>query len=207
MTRRDKSRRDKKIWQGLEKRNRRWTVSVLAMAALMLVLIAFMIPTQITFITTYLTMADWKLLKTLWPQILPFGANAFGIFMLRQSFKQIPDEIIESAKLDSAGEIQIMLRIILPQAARIAFPPLFSSLISLTKDTSLASNITVIEMFSVAQQIAARYYEPFALYCEAAVIYLIICTGLTCLQSYMEKKLTWNAPVEDKKGGGGKCLR
>ena len=66
------------------------------------VLIAFMIPTQITFITTYLTMADWKLLKTLWPQIIPFGANAFGIFMLRQSFKQIPDEIVESAKLDKA---------------------------------------------------------------------------------------------------------
>ena len=42
------------------------------------------------------------------------GADAFGIFMLRQSFKQIPDEIIESAKLDSAGEIQIMLRIMLP---------------------------------------------------------------------------------------------
>ena len=45
---------------------------------------------------------------------LPLGADAFGIFMLRQSFKQIPDEIVESAKLDSAGEIQIMTRIMLP---------------------------------------------------------------------------------------------
>ena len=80
------------------------------------VLIAFMIPTQITFITTYLTMADWKLLKTLWPQIIPFGANAFGIFMLRQSFKQIPDEIVESAKLDKASEVQIMTRILLPMS-------------------------------------------------------------------------------------------
>ena len=80
------------------------------------VLIAFMIHTQITFITTYLTMADWKLLKTLWPQIIPFGANAFGIFMLRQSFKQIPDEIVESAKLDKASEVQIMTRILLPMS-------------------------------------------------------------------------------------------
>ncbi len=80
------------------------------------VLIAFMIPSQITFITTYLTMADWKLLPTLWPQILPFGANAFGIFMLRQSFKQIPDEIVESAKLDNASELQIMTRILLPMS-------------------------------------------------------------------------------------------
>lgn len=81
-----------------------------------LVLIAFMIPGQITFITVYLTMADWKLLSTLWPQILPFGANAFGIFMLRQAFKQIPNEVIESARLDHASELQIMTRILLPMS-------------------------------------------------------------------------------------------
>ncbi len=79
-----------------------------------IVMIAFMIPVQITYITTYLMMADWKLIKSLWPQILPFGANAFGIFMLRQAFKQIPDELVESAKLDSATEIQVITRIMLP---------------------------------------------------------------------------------------------
>lgn len=81
-----------------------------------IVLVAFMIPVQITYITTYLMMAKAKLINTLWPQILPFGANAFGIFMLRQSFKQIPDEIVESAKLDSASEVQIMTRIMLPMS-------------------------------------------------------------------------------------------
>ena len=69
---------------------------------------------QLTYIPVYLRMQDLNLVNTLWPQILPLGADAFGIFMLRQSFKQIPDEIIESAKLDSAGEIQIMTRIMLP---------------------------------------------------------------------------------------------
>lgn len=78
------------------------------------VLVAFMIPLQLTYIPVYLSMQSMNLVNTLWPQILPMGADAFGIFMLRQSFKQIPDEIIESAKLDSAGEIQIMLRIMLP---------------------------------------------------------------------------------------------
>ena len=73
-----------------------------------------MIPLQLTYIPVYLRMQDLNLIYTLWPQILPLGADAFGIFMLRQSFKQIPDEIIESAKLDSAGEVQIMLRIMLP---------------------------------------------------------------------------------------------
>ena len=79
-----------------------------------LVLIAFMIPNQITFISVYLTMSDWGLMRTLWPQILPFAANAFGIFLLRQGFMQVPDEIIECAKLDGASEMKIMLRILLP---------------------------------------------------------------------------------------------
>lgn len=80
------------------------------------VLLAFMIPGQLTYISIYLMMSKAKLLQTLWPQILPFGANAFGIFMLRQSFKQIPEEIVESARLDSASELQIMARIMLPMS-------------------------------------------------------------------------------------------
>lgn len=80
------------------------------------VLVAFMIPGQVTYIPIYLMMAKAKLIASLWPQILPFGANAFGIFMLRQAFKQIPDELVESARLDSATEVQIMTRIMLPMA-------------------------------------------------------------------------------------------
>ena len=78
------------------------------------VLVAFMIPQQLTYIPTYLLMAKAKLISSLWPQIIPLGADAFGIFMLRQSFKQIPDEIVESAKLDGAGEVKVMLQIMLP---------------------------------------------------------------------------------------------
>ena len=62
----------------------------------------------------------------------------------------------------------------------------------------LASSITVVELFTTAQQIAARTYEPFALYCEAAVIYLMICTVLTWIQNYFEKKLVWNTPAPVK---------
>lgn len=79
-----------------------------------LVLVAFMMPVQVTFITTYLLLAKWNLLDTLWPQILPAGVNAFGVFMMRQAFKQIPDEIIESAKLDGSSEYKTMMMIALP---------------------------------------------------------------------------------------------
>lgn len=78
------------------------------------VLLAFMVPNQITFVPVYLLMAKLGLLNTLWPQILPFSANAFGIFLLRQSFMQIDDEIIEAAKLDNAGEVKIVMKVLLP---------------------------------------------------------------------------------------------
>lgn len=129
--------------------------------------------------------------------VIAFSLNlaAYNAEVIRSAILAVPIGQTEAAYMVGLSYPQLMLRIVLPQASRIAFPPLFNSLIGLTKDTSLASNITVIEMFSVAQQIAARYYEPFALYCEAAFIYLMICTLLTWLQAFVEKKMTWSQPV------------
>lgn len=79
-----------------------------------LVMLAFMIPTQITFVPVYIMFSRAKLLKTLWPQILPFAANAYGIFLMRQSFMQVPEELTEAARMDNAGELKIMTRIVLP---------------------------------------------------------------------------------------------
>jgi len=81
-----------------------------------MVLLAFMIPGQVTFIPVYLMLADWGLIQSLWPQIIPFMSNAFGIFLLRQYFMQIPQEIIESARLDNASEFKIMRQIMIPMS-------------------------------------------------------------------------------------------
>ena len=84
---------------------------------------------------------------------------------------------------------QTIRRIVLPQAFRTAFPTLGNSLISMVKDTSLAANITVTEMFMTTQRIVARTYEPLLLYVEVGLIYLIFCTVLTKLQTSGEKRL------------------
>lgn len=81
-----------------------------------MILLAFMIPGQVTFIPIYLMMGEWGLIESLWPQILPFTANAFGIFLLRQSFMQVPEEIIEAARLDNTNEFKIMWKIMIPMA-------------------------------------------------------------------------------------------
>ena len=80
------------------------------------ILVALMMPTQITFLPIYLMMSDWNLIPTLWPQILPFATNAFAIFLLRQNFMQIPNELVEAARMDNANEFNIITRIMLPMA-------------------------------------------------------------------------------------------
>ena len=80
------------------------------------ILIALMMPTQITFLPIYLMMSDWGLINSLLPQILPFVTNAFGIFLLRQYFMQIEDELIDAARIDGAGDLRVIIQIMLPMA-------------------------------------------------------------------------------------------
>ncbi|MBO6859584.1 ABC transporter permease subunit, partial [Roseibium sp.] len=81
---------------------------------------------------------------------------------------------------------QAMMRTILPQAGRVAVPPLSNTFISLVKDTSLAAAITVPELFQSAQRIVATTYEPLILYIEAALIYLAMSSVLAWLQERLE---------------------
>ncbi|KKB75836.1 cysteine ABC transporter permease [Devosia soli] len=85
---------------------------------------------------------------------------------------------------------QAMRRTILPQAARIAVPPLSNTFISLVKDTSLAAAITVPELFRAGQRIVATSYEPLILYIEVALIYLVVSSALSSLQARVEKRFS-----------------
>ncbi|MCF0130797.1 MAG: amino acid ABC transporter permease [Pseudobutyrivibrio sp.] len=128
--------------------------------------------------------------------IIGFGLNlaAYNAESIRAAILSVPKGQTEAAYLVGLTYPQLMRRIVLPQAIRVAFPSLWNNLISLVKDTSLAASITVAEMFTRAQQVAARTYEPLAMYLEAAFIYLIICTILTWLQHVIEYKMAWEKP-------------
>lgn len=84
---------------------------------------------------------------------------------------------------------QTLRYIIGPQALRIAVPSLGNSLISLIKDTSLVSVITVTELLRSAQEVIASTYQPLPLYLECAAIYWVLSTGLSALQRRIEKRL------------------
>ena len=118
------------------------------------------------------------------------SVGAYCTETIRGAIRAVPRGQIEAGACAGLNYLQIMFLIVLPQAFRSAFPALFNSFISLVKDTSLAASVTVTEMFMSAQRIAARTYEPFWLYCEVAVIYLIFCTVLTAVQNRGEKWLS-----------------
>lgn len=81
-----------------------------------LVMATMMIPAQLIFLPVFLNLSSWGLLDTLWGLILPFATSAFGIFMLRQTFMQVPEELLEAARLDNTTEFKIMMKIMVPMA-------------------------------------------------------------------------------------------
>lgn len=81
-----------------------------------LLLIGLMIPPQVTFLPVYMMMSKFGFINTYVPLIIPFMTSSFGIFLLRQNFMQISDEIIEAAKLDNASDLKIMFKIMVPMA-------------------------------------------------------------------------------------------
>ena len=124
--------------------------------------------------------------------IIVFSINegAYCAETMRAALESIPKGQLEAGYCVGMSYVQTIWRIVLPQALRVAFPSLFNSLISLVKDTSLASNITVTEMMMQTRMINAKVYEALTLYLEVALIYLMFSTILTYVQRWGEKKLS-----------------
>lgn len=123
--------------------------------------------------------------------IIAFSLNvgAYASETIRGSILSIPKSQTEGAVACGLSMTQAMFHIVLPQAIKNCVPALFNTFISLVKDTSLAANITITEMFMATQRIVAVTYEPLALYIEVAIVYLIFSTALTYLQKNVESKL------------------
>ena len=114
--------------------------------------------------------------------------GAYSSEIIRAVIGSVPKGQWEAAYSIGMSWSQAMRRTILPQAARIAVPPLSNTFISLVKDTSLAAAVTVPELFQTAQRIVATTYEPLILYIEAALIYLALSSVLSSLQVRLEKR-------------------
>ena len=121
--------------------------------------------------------------------VFSINEGAYCAETIRAALEAVPKGQLEAGLCAGMSWGQTIRRIVLPQAFRTAFPTLGNSLIAMVKDTSLAANITVTEMFMTTQRIVARTYEPLLLYIEVGLIYLLFCTVLTRLQRSGEKRL------------------
>jgi len=79
-----------------------------------LLLAALVVPTQVAMLPLFLLMRELGLVNSLAAVVIPALASVFGIFLVRQYARSIPDELIEAARLDGAGELRIFFTIILP---------------------------------------------------------------------------------------------
>ena len=122
-----------------------WTVIVCALAAFPLaryrfrgrhlvfgmILATLMLPTEVNFLVNFITAAHLRLVNTHLGVILPTIAGAIGIFMLKTAFEEIPQDLLDAARVDGASELYIFLRIMLPLAG-----PQIGALVILTAVTT-----------------------------------------------------------------------
>jgi lactose/L-arabinose transport system permease protein len=118
------------------------------------ILATMFIPFQVTLVPLFQLMSALKWINSYQAVILPFLASAFGIFLMRQGFLSFPDEIIESGRIDGAGELRIFYGLVLP-----AVRPQLAALVIYTFMTQWSAFIWPLLMLNREDQ----YTIPVAL--------------------------------------------
>ncbi|GAA4745149.1 ABC transporter permease subunit [Nocardioides endophyticus] len=120
---------------------------------------------------------------------LSLNVGGYAAEVVRASILSVPRGQYEAATVVGMDYWQSMRRIVLPQAARIAVPPLSNTLLSLIKDTALASLVLVPELFREAQVTAAATTEYLPLYAMAALYFWVVCYLVSVVQGPLERRL------------------
>lgn len=146
----------------------------------MIYILAVLLPFQVTLVPNYLVLdkvhrvLDFQILDTHLAIILPGIFTSFGVFLLRQFIRGIPNEIIEAARIDGAGYIKILFRVVLPM-----IKPAIFSLVILT----FIDNWNLIEQAVIFIDTPAKmplsvfleniYYNDYKVFFAGAVLYII----------------------------------
>lgn len=118
---------------------------------------------------------------------LGFNGGAYIAEIVRAGLSAIPKGQMESSAALGMSRFHIMTRIILPQVFRIILPPVTNEAITMLKNTSLLSTITVVELTLYSQTIIATTFRPFEFYIATAVIYLVMTTVLSQFAMRLER--------------------
>ena len=73
-----------------------------------------MIPSELVIITNFVTITNWGMRNTFWGLILPSVTSVFYIYLLKENFEQIPDELYKAAKVDGTSDLKYLFKVMLP---------------------------------------------------------------------------------------------
>lgn len=117
------------------------------------------------------------------------NAGAYIAEIIRAAIQSIDRGQMEAARSLGMSYGMAMRRVILPQTYRRLLPPMVNELAALTKDTSLASSVSILELMKYSTQFVSRTAMVWQTYTWTAVFYLVVTVALTTLSSRLEKKL------------------
>lgn len=123
--------------------------------------------------------------------ILGFSLNA-GAFLgeiWRGAIQSVPNGQIEAAKALGLHYVPRMLRVVLPQALRVAISPTVGFLVNLIKSTSLAAIIGFVEVTRAGQMLNNATFRPFLIFGIVSAIYFVLCWPLTLTSRRLEQRL------------------
>lgn len=123
--------------------------------------------------------------------LLGFSLNA-GAFLgeiWRGAIEAVPPGQIEAARALGLHFMPRMLRVVLPQALRVAIPPTVGFMVNLIKSTSLAAIIGFVELTRAGQQLNNATFRPFLIFGIVSVIYFVLCWPLTLAAGRLETRL------------------
>jgi len=118
---------------------------------------------------------------------LKIYTSAFIAEDIRSGVRSIPKEQLEAARSSGFSYVRSMQYIILPQAVRITIPPLINQFLNLTKNSSLAMTIGVMELTYQARQVESYTFKGFEAFTAATLVYVVLSIIITLMVTYYDK--------------------
>ena len=140
-----------------------------------LVVVSLLFTYEVTFIPNYVILSKLQMLDTFWALLLPAVATPMGLFLMKQFMEQIPDSVVESARVDGAGTLTLYWRIVMPQVKPAWLTLVFFSFQSLWNREGLEFIFSEeLKMFpTILKQVASSGVARAGAAAAAAVILMI----------------------------------
>jgi len=119
---------------------------------------------------------------------LGFGYSTYVAEVFRSGIEAVDPGQMEAAQSIGMGRIKAMIRVVLPQAFRVALPPYSSTLVMMLKDSAIASTIAVAEMTRQGQLISASTFQNTTVYTMVAVFYLAMSLPMMRVTKILERR-------------------